>query len=168
MKKEHYHPGTCEATEWGKRYGKNLTPQSFDGPSHTWHEAKDKNWGPWSCCGVAANSPGCQLRAKLPPVLAVPASNSSNAQTAVSKAEESKNTKVGVGAYIQFLVNERSRLQVTGESDKCWILVGHKAKKIAEGKSWIWLKHYERSIAGLEVGERTYIKAGSTPSLAST
>jgi hypothetical protein len=27
MSQEYFHPGTCEATELGKRNGKNLTPQ---------------------------------------------------------------------------------------------------------------------------------------------
>ena len=32
MPQEYFHPGTCdcEATELGKRYGKNLTPQLWD------------------------------------------------------------------------------------------------------------------------------------------
>jgi hypothetical protein len=62
---EKHHPGECEATEWGKRYyGGNLVPQSFDAPGHQWHLAKDKNWGPWSCCGGKVDSPDCQERSK--------------------------------------------------------------------------------------------------------
>eukprot|EP00957_Ditylum_brightwellii_P198825 15155086-Ditylum_brightwellii.AAC.1 len=55
-----YHPGECKATEWGKRYGKNLEPHIFYCHQHQWHLAKDENWGPWSCCGGKANLPGCK------------------------------------------------------------------------------------------------------------
>ena len=61
-----YHPGLIEATEFGKRYGKNLTPLCFDTPGHTWHVAKDKNWGRWSCCDGAANSFPCTPRVPVP------------------------------------------------------------------------------------------------------
>ncbi len=44
-------PGVIAATEWGKRYGKNLFPLSYSAPRHEKHKAKDDNWGAWSCCG---------------------------------------------------------------------------------------------------------------------
>ena len=58
----HWHPGFCEATPLKKRFGKYLEPQQFDDSDHSWNEALDKNWGTWSCCDCAANSPPCQER----------------------------------------------------------------------------------------------------------
>lgn len=55
-----FHPGVCESR--GRRRQDYLTPQHYDDPEHTWHLAKSKNWGPWSCCGGAANSPPCTAR----------------------------------------------------------------------------------------------------------
>ena len=122
MKMERYHPGTCEATKWGKRYGKNSLPQRFDAPRHVWHNAKPKNWNPWSCCGRPVNSDGCQER----PAIAASVSNA---------------IKRGVGAYIQFLINNKDRVLVSGEDEKCWLLsTGRVAKKATEGTSWVWAK----------------------------
>jgi hypothetical protein len=54
------HPGTVEATEFGKRYGKNLSPRTWDGDKRDdWSKSTPKNWGCWSCCGGACNSPPC-------------------------------------------------------------------------------------------------------------
>ena len=58
----YYHPGNCEATEWGKCYGNILDSEVFYSLRHEWHLAKDKNRGPWSCCSNAANSLGCKVR----------------------------------------------------------------------------------------------------------
>ncbi len=45
----------------------------------------------------------------------------------------------GVGAYIQFLINEFATVQVAAEDENCWVLVtGRIAKKATEGSSWIW------------------------------
>lgn len=128
---EKYHPGTCEATARGKRYGTNLTPQRFDDPGHTWARAKTVNWGPWSCCGRAVNSKGCQQRAArqwavMPPAVVLPASTAGMPTR-------------GVGAYVQFLISGKDRVLVVGQDSKCWLLSsGRVAKKATEGSSWIW------------------------------
>jgi hypothetical protein len=89
------------ATEWGKRYGQNLTPQSYSTPGHVWHDAKDKNWGVWSCCGGAASSAPCQLRPTAP-LPAVP-----SPETVGTGADASDISRTGVGAQIQFLIADK-------------------------------------------------------------
>jgi len=118
---EHYHPGTCSKTAWGRRYGNNITPQRFDDPRHIWRLAKTKNWGPWSCCGCHVNSEGCQIRAVR--VLDQP----------------TFTPRRGIGAYIQFRLNGCNRVLVAGEDVNCWLLsTGRIAKKETEGSSWVW------------------------------
>jgi hypothetical protein len=129
---ERFHPGQCEATEWGKRYRQNLKPQSFFGHNHDWTMAKDKNWGPWSCCGGAANSPGCQERPIITP-------------KKPSLMQQSSAAPKGVGAYIQFLINEHSTVLVEDESKNRWMLQGGRtAKKTTEGTSWMWLEDFKK------------------------
>ena len=126
---EHYHQGTCEATARGKRYGKNLTPQRFDDPGHNWKQAKAENWGAWDCCGLAADSNGCQMR-KSP---------SFPRPTQVGARAAGPRPSSGVGAYIQFLINNKERVLVSDEDRNCWILSsGRVAKKATEGVSWVW------------------------------
>lgn len=114
---QHYHPGTCEATARGRRYGTNLTPQRYDDPGHVWSRAKTSNRGPWSCCGRPVNSGGCQVR----------------------EARVLPGASRGVGAYVQFLINNCDRVLVVSEAVNCWILsTGRIAKKETEGASWVW------------------------------
>lgn len=116
---EKYHPGECEATEWGKRYGKNLLPQSFDGPGHQWHLAKDKNWGPWSCCNGKVDSPGCQERSKGTLIL----------------LNKTKNIK---------FLDQGNVEKVVTDVGKCWKLEnGRIAKKKNEGMPWIFVEDDE-------------------------
>jgi hypothetical protein len=130
MVQDHYHTGTCSATDFGKRYGKNLDPQSFDASEHQWHLAKNKNWGPWNCCGGEASSPGCTRRAA-----ALPKTTGAIA----SPLERAGNTS-GVGGSLKFLNNEGNIALVVDEDAKAWILEnGRIAKKKTEGKSWVWL-----------------------------
>jgi hypothetical protein len=118
-----YHPGKCEATEWGKRYGKNLDSEVFDSLQHEWNLAKDKNWGPWSCCGNAANSLGCEVR--------------QISSMCTSSTEEEINTAEGK-KYIKFH-NHGEVVGVASEEEKCWRLDnGRVAKKKTKGKAWDW------------------------------
>jgi len=49
----------------------------------------------------------------------------------------------GVGAYIQFLINEKDRVRVSREDARCWLLsTGRVAKKATEGTSWVWAQDY--------------------------
>jgi len=133
MQPTKHHPGVVEATEWGKRYGKNLTPQSYFAPGHVWQNAKDKNWGAWSCCGGAASSAPCQLRPPAP----LPAALSP--ETVRTGVDASDIPRTGVGAQIQFLIADKLLTTVVDEDDKAWILdSGRVAKKKTEGKSWVW------------------------------
>jgi hypothetical protein len=126
---DRYHPGMCEATDHGKRYGKNLEPQRYDDPKHAWHLAKDKNWGEWSCCAGAANSPPCEAR---PQAL-------SAEQLILNANNEEMSVGVGVGAYIQFLIGSHNLVRVVAEAPKKWVLEGGRiAKKKTEGQSWMW------------------------------
>lgn len=135
---EPFHPGTCEATARGKRYGTNQTPQRFDEPRHVWHRAKTLNWGPWSCCGGAANVQGCQMR--------VPRAMPTRGVRAMPTSTASR----GVGAYVQFLINERARVRVAGEAVNCWILSsGRIAKKATHGTSWVWAQESESDVDNL-------------------
>ena len=129
---EKYHPGTCEATEWGKRYGKNLTPQTYDDPKHLWHLAKSKNWMPWSCCGRAVNSPPCQLR-----------------PAGMQSEHDLQRKKIGVGCYIKFLINGCDTCLVVGEALNVWKLdSGRIAKKCTQHTSWVWLANIDGSNDG--------------------
>ena len=137
---EHYHPGTCEATARGKRYGRNLVPQRYDGPGHVWQLAKTINWGPWSCCGRLVNATGCQLRE--------------------TRADVSR----GVGAHVQFLINERAKVLVVGEDEKCWLLSsGRVAKKHTDGSSWVWAAQALDRFSRLSIQEqhRPYYSFGN-------
>ena len=50
-----------------------------------------------------------------------------------------KKRKNGVGAYIQFLINNKDRVLVVGQNRRCWQLSsGRIAKKATEGVSWVW------------------------------
>jgi len=134
--RHYYHPGTCEATEWGKRYGKNLTPKLFDDAEHEWHLAKDKNWGPWGCCNGAANSRGCQYRDQVPPPPPKPM------KPRPMKPVEGEK-------YIRFLVGGNV-CKVIGEQKNCWCLdSGRIAKKKTEGKVWVWTTDEASSLATL-------------------
>ncbi|KAL7522546.1 hypothetical protein ACHAWX_007255 [Stephanocyclus meneghinianus] len=118
-----YHPGTSEPTARGKRYNPNLLPQNYDSPGHVWSNAKTTNWNPWTCCGRPVNAEGCQMRP-------------------ISRFDEnltSQTPRQGVGAYIQFLINDKGRVLVVGEHPICWLLSTNRiAKKATEGSSWIW------------------------------
>eukprot|EP00804_Cyclotella_cryptica_P008482 CCRYP_003979-RA/>CCRYP_003979-RA protein AED:0.38 eAED:0.38 QI:1941/0/0.5/1/0/0/2/0/376 len=120
---ERYHPGTSEPTARGKRYKSNLLPQQYDSPGNVWSNAKTINWNPWSCCGRPVNADGCQLR----PIRGF----DQNLPTHMPRR--------GVGAYIQFLINDKDRVLVVGEDVKCWLLSTERiAKKATEGTSWVW------------------------------
>ena len=48
----------------------------------------------------------------------------------------------GIGAYVQFLINNRARVLVVADGSTCWILSnGRIAKKSTEGSSWIWAQN---------------------------
>jgi hypothetical protein len=129
-----YHPGMCEATDRGKRYGKNLEPQRYDESNHAWHLAKDENWGEWSCCGRAANSPPCEARPRALP------------EEQLLLNADNEETSVGVGAYIQFLIGSHNLVRVAAEKPKAWALEGGRiAKKETEGRSWVWYQQYKAS-----------------------
>lgn len=134
MDSNRYHPGTCTATKWGQRYNTYLEPQLYDDVQHQWHLAMDKNWGPWSCCGGAANSPPCTVR---------PSSSidtTSNVDSSVAIEKKSK----GVGAFIYFY-EKGNLVRVVGEQIKCWNLEGGRiAKKKTEGKVWTWLESLKK------------------------
>ncbi len=126
-----HHPGVIAATEWGKRYGKNLIPQSYSTPGHTWQHAKDINWGAWSCCGGAASSAPCQNSTLM-------ASEACAPGTVRTGVHESDIVR-GVGAQIQFLIEDKLLTTVVDEDEKTWKLdSGRVAKKKTEGKSWVW------------------------------
>ena len=120
-----FHPGTCEATDFGKRYGQNLEPKCFDDPQHEWHLAQDKNWKPWSCCGKPASSPGCQRRKSPPPSLL----------RLGSDAVEIKEAK-----YLKFH-GQDPKWRVIAEERNCWRLEnGRIAKKKTQGITWDWIE----------------------------
>lgn len=49
--------------------------------------------------------------------------------------------KVGVGGYIQFLINTCDLVRVSAECENCWCLVsGRIAKKRTYGQSWLWYR----------------------------
>jgi len=130
-----YHPGTCEATDWGKRYGKNLEPQNFFGGKHQWHLAKDKNWGPWSCCGGAANSPGCKVQ-NAPSAAVSHAASAAAISAPVAAADPSMQGM----KRIKFL-EAGNICQVVADEGHCWRLDnGRIAKKKTEGAVWIWVE----------------------------
>ena len=57
----------------------------------------------------------------------------------------------GVGAHIQFLINNCDRVQVVFEEENCWVLVtGRIAKKATEGTSWIWAQDSINDVADLD------------------
>ena len=129
-----HHPGTSTATAWKKRYGNYLEPQKFDDVGHQWHLALDKNWGPWSCCGGAANSPPCTARNLSKSVIS-DKSHSNSQQSESSHA-------FGVGAYIHFIEDGNNAL-VVGDLGKYWKLEsGRVAKKRTHGKVWLWLDEH--------------------------
>jgi len=99
---QYYHPGTCTAVV-RKKHQLEPKPQTFDEPGNKkWKDKKTRNWGPWSCCGGAVNSKGCQTRVH----------------------------RRGIGAYIQFLNKEKSRILVIGKTSKVYQLsTGVVAKK---------------------------------------
>ena len=97
------HLGTCTATQWGRRYGKYTEAQRFDDVGHRWSLAKDKNWGPWSCCGNAANSPGCK------------GVNTHSKHQAVCKKKNQMTKGAGSGELIYFLGEDTVSL-VTGDT----------------------------------------------------
>ena len=69
---------------------------------------------------------------------------SDNKKNNKTKTNKKKVSKRGVGAYIQFLINEKSRVQVEREAAKVWHLVGGRiAKKKTEGTSWLWASDYD-------------------------
>ena len=109
-----YHPGKVEATQWGMRYGRNYSgTQIFDDHRHQWHLAKEKNFGPWSCCGKAVNSPGCKVR-----------------KMSANAAREKK--------FIKFLTHGNI-VGVAHEEGNCWRLDDDRiAKKRTEGDVWKW------------------------------
>ena len=54
----------------------------------------------------------------------------------------------GVGAFIQFLINERSRVLVASEEYTAWRLTsGRIAKKETEGTSWLWAHDFDERTA---------------------
>ena len=54
----------------------------------------------------------------------------------------------GVGAYIQFLINEKSRVLVASEEYTAWRLTnGRIAKKGTEGTSWLWAHDFDERTA---------------------
>ena len=117
-----FHPGICEATAFGKRYGKNLESKNFDDPEHQWHLAKEKNWGPWSCCGKPVNARGCQRRETItePPCASV-----------IPVTDE---------CYLQFL-DASNVCRVIAEEPKCWRLDnGRVAKKKTQDIKWKWVE----------------------------
>jgi hypothetical protein len=148
---ELYHPGTCTATQWGRRYGKYTEAQRFDDAGHRWSLAKDKNWGPWSCCGNTANSPGCKERVNT---------HSSDANSSIIS---------GVGERIRFL-EKGNTVIVTRDEGHIWRLEdGRIAKKRTHGKVWVWMdenkfylnKNEERSTTSdANSSSTTIIKTG--------
>jgi hypothetical protein len=119
------------ATPWRQRYGHYLTAQRYDDQEHAWHDAKDKNWGPWDCCGGAAKSPPCTPRPRV---------CESPAERMVSSSAER-----GVGSTVRFLNNESNCVLVVAENQKNWILdCGRIAKKKTEGVAWMWLDDWEK------------------------
>ena len=49
--------------------------------------------------------------------------------------------KIGVGGYIQFLINTCDIVRVSAECENCWRLVnGRIAKKRTYGQSWLWYR----------------------------
>jgi hypothetical protein len=57
----------------------------------------------------------------------------------------------GVGAHIQFLINNRDKVQVVFEKENCWVLVtGRIAKKATGGTSWIWAQDSMHDVADLD------------------
>lgn len=65
--------------------------------------------------------------------------------TATGAGDDEVIPSKGVGAYTQFLINDRPTVRVASEEDKCWRLVGGRvAKKKTEGKFWVWLEQLEK------------------------
>lgn len=57
----------------------------------------------------------------------------------------------GVGAHIQFLINNYNKVRVVFEKENCWVLVtGRIAKKSTEGTSWIWAQDSMHVVADLD------------------
>ena len=76
---------------------------------------------------------------------------SDNKKNNKAKNNKKKVSKRGVGAYIQFLINEKSRVQVQKEATKVWHLVdGRIAKKKTEGTSWLWALDYDNRKAAAD------------------
>jgi len=144
-KERYYHPGKCTATAWKQRNGDYAEPQTFDDPSHTWSLAKEKNWGPWSCCGKAANSPGCEKR---------PARQTLTTHDDTLLVGTTRNNKVkgsGIGESICILEGHPQPHPVVDETEKNWILEsGRKVKKISYTKFWFWWKQHKRREAIME------------------
>lgn len=70
--------------------------------------------------------------------------NKKNNEKKITVNKSSSIPKKGVGAYIQFLINEKSRVQVERKAAKVWHLVGGRiAKKKTEGTSWLWASDYD-------------------------
>ena len=64
----------------------------------------------------------------------------------LSIAQLTSAPRQGVGAYIQFLINEFAIVQVVAEDENCWVLVTGRIAKRAEGSSWFWAldeEHFE-------------------------
>lgn len=59
--------------------------------------------------------------------------------------QQSSAAPKGVGAYIQFLINEHNAVLVEDESKNRWKLQGGRtAKKKTEGTSWMWLEDFKK------------------------
>lgn len=80
------------------------------------HATSGKNWGPWSCCGGTASSPGCRQRAPLPS----------------PTTQEGTDTK-----YIKFLTMGNI-CEVVAEETLCWRLDNGRVAKKTTGKVWVW------------------------------
>jgi hypothetical protein len=117
MPQEYFHPGTCEATELGKRYGENLTPQLWDDPGHQWNLAKDTNWGAWSCCGCVCEFPGLPVA-------------STRSTSIIGRKVWHENKNFGYGKCMLGYSGPRKELALDN---------GRNAKKKTEGKVWAWV-----------------------------
>ena len=71
-----------------------------------------------------------------------------NIKKATHAAKKLWGPRRGVGAYIQFLINEKSRVLVASEEYTAWRLVnGRIAKKGTEGTSWLWAQDFDERTA---------------------